>query len=293
VVIASSDMSHFLSYEQCERVDARTLELVTSLDLDRLADALAQDEAQLCGAGPVLSLLALQKLRGGRVARVLAHQNSGDTAGDRDRVVGYGVVAFGDGPDSRPAGAATAPPYTLDAPEQKWLLAYARQVVESWVRTRSLPEAHPPSGRLREPGAAFVTLRKQGELRGCIGHTLPTQPLWECVREVAASAATDDGRFPPVTVPELGSLRYEVSVLTPLEPLPDPTQVEVGKDGLLVEWRGRRGLLLPQVPGEFGWTRDEFLSATCRKAGLPLDCWRQGASFQRFRAIVFGEDAQP
>ncbi|MBM4318467.1 MAG: AmmeMemoRadiSam system protein B [Deltaproteobacteria bacterium] len=304
LVLASSDMSHYLPYAQGNEIDRQTLELVLGLDPAALQQALASDRAQLCGGAPVVTLIELLALRGGGQAKLLFHNNSGDTAGDKERVVGYGVVAFGGG--GAPAAATAAATgsgggavlptaaaaageesYGLSSEEKGLLLQLARSTVESYVTRRQLPPFSAPSGRLSRPGAAFVTLKKHGELRGCIGHTEPHMALWKCVQSVAVSAATEDPRFPAVTPDELAELHYEVSVLTPLQPLPDPLHVRVGTDGLVVSWRGRRGLLLPQVPGELGWSKEEFLAHTCRKAGLPLDCWQLGASFQKFQALVF------
>jgi len=296
LVLASSDLSHHLPYDECKRVDARTLKQVTRLDAEALLRAATTRQAQLCGAAPVAVLSRLLRLRGGSSAKLLFHNNSGDTAGGKEQVVGYAVVAFGGNAGPPEGGTAASQPtsgqgadYDLTPAERRWLLGFARRVVEQWVSKRSLPEADPPAGVLQQPGAAFVTLRKGGRLRGCIGHTQPHLPLWQCVRDVASSAATKDRRFPPVSPEELAELTYEVSVLTPLQPLAKPLDVRVGTDGLMVSARGRRGLLLPQVPGEFGWGKQEFLKATCRKAGLPLDCWQQGATFERFQALVFGE----
>ena len=302
VYLASSDMSHYLPYEEAERRDAESLEIICRLDFDGLHRALAEDRARICGGGPVAVLTKLLDLKGKGQALVLFHNSSGDTAGDKERVVGYGVVAFGgltgeagQGPDAAPTegsgkpGAKSPSGYQLSPEEKRLLLKLARDTVELWVKEGRVPDFEPPPGPLSQHGAAFVTLKKQGQLRGCIGHVIAHVPLWECIRDVASSAATRDSRFPRVRPRELPDLRYEVSVLTPMQPLPDPTRVRVGTDGLMVSWKGRRGILLPQVPGELGWSRQEFLSATCRKAGLPLDCWKKGARFEHFQALVFHE----
>lgn len=141
-----------------------------------------------------------------------------------------------------------------------------------------------------DASGAFVTLKRHGELRGCIGTLVCRGPLAEEVARVAVSAAREDPRFQPVSPAELGDLDVEVSVLGPLEridPL-DATAVEVGRHGLVVEQGHRRGLLLPQVATEWNWDRETFLAQTCRKAGLPLDAWRRGATVYRFEADVFG-----
>jgi AmmeMemoRadiSam system protein A len=162
--------------------------------------------------------------------------------------------------------------------------------VRAAVNEQAYEPAEPTSELLRAPGAAFVTLKKHGELRGCIGHVIASMPLYRCVAEVALSAATQDYRFAPVDPRELDQLAFEISVLTPPEVVTDPTTVQVGRDGLIVSRGRNRGLLLPQVPEEQGWDRNQFLDGTCRKAGLPAGCWRDPETrLERFRAIVWDE----
>ena len=138
---------------------------------------------------------------------------------------------------------------------------------------------------------AFVTLKREGRLRGCIGTLECRRPLAEEVARVAVSAALEDPRFSPLRPEELPGLEIEVSILGPLERIDpfDPSAIEIGRHGLVVEQGRRRGLLLPQVATEWGWDREQFLSQTCTKAGLPADAWRRGAAVHRFAAIVFGD----
>jgi uncharacterized protein len=138
-------------------------------------------------------------------------------------------------------------------------------------------------------GAAFVTIRRGGELRGCIGRLEVDEPLDHVIRECAVSACSADPRFPPVTVSELPELVIELSLLGPLERIASPAQIIIGRHGLVVERERRRGLLLPQVAIEWQWDRETFLAQTCYKAGLPRDAWKQGALLWRFEAEVFGE----
>ena len=136
---------------------------------------------------------------------------------------------------------------------------------------------------------AFVTLRKGGELRGCIGHVEPDQPLNVTVARVAVASARTDPRFPSVSPDEMDQIAIEISVLGPLERIQGADQVEIGRHGLVVERVFHRGLLLPQVAVEQGWPADVFLSQTCVKAGLSPDAWTRGATLWRFEAEVFGE----
>ena len=142
-------------------------------------------------------------------------------------------------------------------------------------------------GLLQERGA-FVTLKKHGQLRGCIGRLIAEGPLYLTVQRVAMEAAVNDARFPPVTPDELPEIEIEISVLSPLEPVEDISQIEVGKHGLLIVKGGHQGVLLPQVATEQGWDRKEFLRGVCRKAGLPEDAWKD-AKLYIFTAEVFGE----
>jgi AmmeMemoRadiSam system protein A len=177
----------------------------------------------------------------------------------------------------------------LDGTCRARLIEIARLAVEAEVRGGPPPVAPVEEVPLREPGAAFVTLRRRGRLRGCIGFIEAARPLHETVALCAASAAAEDPRFDPVGPDELADLQVEVSVLSPLRALADPEELRVGEHGLLVTQGPNRGLLLPQVAVEYGWDRQGFLEQACLKAGLPRDAWRRGAALQTFTAEVFGE----
>jgi uncharacterized protein len=143
---------------------------------------------------------------------------------------------------------------------------------------------------LPDASGVFVTIKRRGELRGCLGTLHCREGLDSEVIRCAADAACEDPRFPPVASPELPGLSLEVSVLGPLEPIDpaDPLSIVIGRHGLVVEQGFRRGLLLPQVATEWGWTVDQFLRQTCLKAGLLPDAWQHGAKVSRFEAEVFG-----
>ncbi len=192
---------------------------------------------------------------------------------------------------SAAARAGAAPVDDVPAEARCELLAIAREAIATRLAGRPYrPPA--PAGPLAEPRGAFVTLRRRdGELRGCIGRMVTDDPLALTVAEMAAAAATEDGRFEPVSAAELPRLVVEISVLGEMRPI-RPEDVEVGVHGLLVRRGPRRGVLLPQVPLEHGWDREAFLGHTCRKAGLPADAWRSGAcEWLAFTATIFGESA--
>ena len=148
----------------------------------------------------------------------------------------------------------------------------------------------PTTAALELPAGVFVTLRKEGRLRGCIGRLVATEPLRRTVAEVAVSSAFEDPRFPPVRLSETDTLQIEISILSPLRRIMDTAEIEPGVHGVLLQRGSRSGLLLPQVATEQGWGRDEFLEHTCRKAGLPAGSWRDpDTRVEIFSAFVFGE----
>jgi uncharacterized protein (TIGR00296 family) len=192
--------------------------------------------------------------------------------------------------------------FELDIDEGKFLVTLARKAVEEYLKTRrktkvleNIPE------KLLKPCGVFVTINSlvngEKELRGCIGYPYPTTPLVEAVVESAISSATQDPRFYPLSISELDKVIFEVSVLTPPQLISVgktseyPTKIKVGKDGLIVERGIFKGLLLPQVPVEWGWDEEEFLCQCCVKAGLPPDAWLlKETKIYKFQAIIFEEE---
>jgi AmmeMemoRadiSam system protein A len=181
-------------------------------------------------------------------------------------------------------------PGALTDGEQRSLLWLARATLEAHFAGEPLPEVDGLTPSLSEPRGAFVTLTEGGALRGCIGHVVATLALWRTVRDNALAAALRDPRFPPVTGGQLSALEIEISALSPLLEIDDESAIEVGHHGLMLECRGYRGLLLPQVATAHGWDRQTFLDHTCRKAGLRAGCWRDPAArLSIFSADVFSE----
>ncbi|WP_136687793.1 AmmeMemoRadiSam system protein A [Halorhabdus amylolytica] len=180
----------------------------------------------------------------------------------------------------------------LDRQTGERLVEHARAIVGAAARDDSPPDP-PELPVLAEDRGVFVTLKQDGELRGCIGRPQPDGTLAEALEAAATGAATSDPRFPPLSLDEIGNVTVAVSVLTPPEPLPDvnPDAIEVGRDGLIVSKGRRSGLLLPQVAVDRGWTAAEFLRGAVRKAGLPPDAWRdEEMTVKRFSAQVFAEE---
>jgi len=173
--------------------------------------------------------------------------------------------------------------------ERAQLLRLAHDSITSALEFRQIL-LDPPTPHLAEPRGVFTSLHLFEELRGCVGYVLPTLPVYRAVAETARAAAFDDNRFPPVTKEEAPNLEVELSILSSPQRI-RPEDIEVGRHGLLISQIGRRGLLLPQVPIEHEWDRTTFLEQTCRKAGLPLNAWRKGATIEGFTAEIFRDKA--
>ena len=193
----------------------------------------------------------------------------------------------------------TNPPWILSALQQAWLLQLAREAIHFYLKHGKTMRVETAVPALLQPAGVFVTLRsladgltpKAARLRGCIGHVEADWPLAEVVASMAVKSATRDPRFPPVTLAELDQIAIEISILSPAEPVESIHQIELGRHGLIISDGYHRGLLLPQVPLTFGWTREEFLENLCRKAGMPRDAWHE-AELSMFTTAVIEESAE-
>jgi uncharacterized protein len=182
-------------------------------------------------------------------------------------------------------------PPELDSTQRARLLRLARRSLETLVAGETLPQDEPDAGSvLARQDGVFVTLKRGGQLRGCIGKITSDTSLTRSVANLARSAAREDPRFPPLAAEELPQLHIEVTVLSPLEPISGPQDVVVGQHGLVAQRGFNRGLLLPQVATEQRWDAHTFVEQTCLKAGLPTDAWREGGELFRFEAVFFGEE---
>lgn len=280
LVVASTDMSHFLSKKEANVLDASTINLVKSLATGALLRKVERQENIMCGGGGVAAALLYAEKRGPVRVEVLQYGDSSDAGTPESGVVGYFAAALYGRQGAEPA-------YSLSLEEKRELVRIARRAVEEAVTSNSVFEYHTNDENLLVPKGAFVTLTKKGDLRGCIGFIEPIYPLAQAVIQTAYYAALKDLRFEPVTAAELKDLEIEVSVLSPLQRCADIGQIKVGKHGLVISRGGQKGLLLPQVAVENGWTRDEFLEEACLKAGLAPDAWKKGAEICTFEAVVF------
>ena len=178
-------------------------------------------------------------------------------------------------------------PLTKD--QEKSLLQLARQSITHYLEKGTPPDIEADDEVFKQKRGAFVTVKVKDRLRGCIGYPIPYKSLFETITEAAISAATKDYRFASLEKKELHVTKIEISVLSLPELVKDISEIEVGKHGIIITKGHSRGLLLPQVPLEWGWDRETFLSHACMKAGLEEDSWKKGAQIEIFSAQVFSE----
>jgi AmmeMemoRadiSam system protein B/AmmeMemoRadiSam system protein A len=281
LVVASTDMSHYLPKKDANDIDANTASLIKSFNTELLLTKVQREENIMCGGGPVISTLLYAKKRENAKVEILDYTDSSQSqhGTPESQVVGYLAAAV----------IVGGPPaeFALTAEEKEELLKLARQAINEFIRQNKVVEYKTQNMNFLSSKGAFVTLKEKGLLRGCIGYIEPVYPLYQTVIQTAILAACRDPRFPPVSVEELDGLEIEISVLTPLEKIDSPKVVEVGKHGLVISQGDKKGVLLPQVPVENHWSRETFLNEACLKAGLPLDAWKSGADIYVFEAIVF------
>lgn len=177
----------------------------------------------------------------------------------------------------------------MTAKEKAELLALARSTILATVQGQPLPEVAKPTKGMENLSGCFVTIKQQGQLRGCIGSFISHRPLWQTVREMAASAATRDPRFYPMKPADLEDFELEISVLSPLRQVQSVEDIQVGTHGIYLIKGHAHGVLLPQVASEYGWDRETFLRHTCLKAGLPETAWQKECEIYIFSAEVFGD----
>lgn len=295
LIVVSSDLSHYLPYERAQAIDARTCRAIETLD----AGAIEDDQA--CGRLPVQGLLEVARRRG-FTATTLDLRNSGDTAGDRMRVVGYGAWMFAaaEAPPTRrphPGETATAAPATdrsrrILGDHGETLLHVAAASIRHGLATgMALPvSAGEHAEPLRQTGASFVTLYHEGSLRGCVGTATPHRPLVVDVAANAFAAAFRDSRFPRLDSDEQDGLALSVTLLTEAVTMTFDDEADLlaqlrpGRDGLIIESDGKRALFLPQV-----WSTlpkpAHFLGQLKQKAGLQADHWRRDFTAARFEAV--------
>lgn len=282
LIVISSDLSHFLPAPLARQSDRAAADAILALE-----PQLSHEQA--CGATPVNGLLLAARRHGLRPLE-LDLRNSSDTAGDPERVVGYGAFAFvKEDPAARPRGDSGAQSEPDKGPT---LLQLARAEIAAQLGQPATPP--PAHAWLREPGACFVTLTRQGELRGCIGTLEAHRPLAVDVRENAVAAAFRDPRFRPLSRAEFEEIRVEVSLLSPTEALAVASEehalaaLRPGVDGIVFEYRHFRSTFLPQAWEQLPEPAD-FLAQLKRKAGLPPDFWADAVRLSRYTVTKWKE----
>ncbi len=296
LMIASTDLSHFHSEKVARRLDTSIREAVEQFDPDLLLERLATGKGEACGGGPMAAVMMAARRLGASESKLLHYATSGETTGDFSEVVGYlsaAVVAQKTTVARRPpamgaTSAGSGPDEPVSEENRQRLFEIARQAISA--RLSGDPYVPPHEPGLAQKRGAFVTLKIDGNLRGCIGQIRGKQPLYQTIAEMAVAAAFEDPRFPPVSKEEFDRLEYELSILSPLERVHDFSEIKVGRDGLMIKLDFHSGLLLPQVAAEYGWDVTEFLEQTCLKAGLSKNSYKDKiAEVYRFSAEVLEE----
>jgi MEMO1 family protein len=299
LVVVSSDFTHYgpnYGYipfrdevpARLKQLDNGAFEAIRALDVRGFLGYCRETGATICGRTPIAILIAMLD-PATRVVQT-AYATSGGMTGDYANSVSYLSIAFA---GRWRAAAAPSGVATLGANERRQLLTLARKALTFHLQQRRVPEAKELgfiiSEAMEQPRGVFVTLRREGRLRGCIGEIFPRQPLVRAVIANAINAGVNDWRFTPVTEDECAALTFEISVLTPPAPVAAPGEIRVGTDGVVLNKAGRSAVFLPQVATEQRWNREQMLTELARKAGLPPDAWKEGASFLVFQAEVFDE----
>jgi AmmeMemoRadiSam system protein B/AmmeMemoRadiSam system protein A len=277
LIIASTDLSHFLSKKEAYATDQKTIAQIKGFEINSLVKKCERGENIMCGGGPVIATLLYAQNKAS--VKILKYADSSQVTRDEESVVGYVAAAL--------VSESTPKEFHLTQEEKEELLQLAQSTIESYVRENKIPNYQTENAKFIEKKGAFVTLKNKGQLRGCIGFIEPALPLYQCIMQTAVYAACRDTRFLPVSQDELFDLEVEISVLSPLRKISNPKLVTIGKHGLVIAKDGKKGLLLPQVPVENHWDQQTFLERTCVKAGLPKDAWKAGAEIFVFEAIIF------
>ena len=288
LIVASSDLSHYHSHEEAIALDRLVVKKIEAFDPKGLNATLSNGQAEACGGGPVITAMLAVSGLGAHHSKVLVYGDSGDITGDNSAVVGYLSAVFYKKTTGGVSHKKVGVDLGLSDEEKTTLHTLARETIQSRLGNEKIPPLPDLTPVLKERRGAFVTLTKNGGLRGCIGLIRGVRPLAETIREMALAAAFQDPRFPPLSKNEWPDIGIEISVLTPFSQIKDFSEIEVGKHGLYIEKGAYSGLLLPQVATEYGWNVEEFLQQTCRKAGLSPETYKDpDARIFLFSADIF------
>lgn len=290
LLIVSTDLSHYPTWEIANKVDKQTINAILSGNQDSFEKTIKDLETQsypelstfACGYESLKVALRMAELLSVSDFKEISYQNSGDVTGNKNRVVGYAAIA---------AWSEKLPSSELNSEAQKEALEIARKTISEYLTNSRIPSVAPQSQALFRPLGAFVTLKKNGVLRGCIGIFEPSEPLYQVIQDRAIAAATKDKRFVPVDASELSDIEIEISVLSPRRKISNWQEIEIGKHGVVIEKDLRAGTFLPQVATDNSWGKEKFLSELCtQKTKLPSNCYQDpSVNLYTFEAQVFGE----
>jgi hypothetical protein len=301
LIVASTDMYHGYDYREAQVIDEHTLGYISAMDTDGLFAGITKGSAQLCGGLPVITTLLTAKALGFDKVSVLKYTNSSEVTGKKMSgiwTVGYSscVIAGAYPPGTEKEGlnaskAENGGNIMLNNEQRVRALKIARESIGSFLKDGTIETINETDRVFHEQCGAFVTLHKNGQLRGCIGSIIGTQALYLTIRDMAREAATGDPRFPPVTSSELKDIEIEISVLSPLIRVRSADEIKIPGHGVLIKRGFQSGAFLPQVADETRWSKEEFLSYLCaHKAGLPAGAWKEKSTeLYVFTAEVFSE----
>ncbi len=293
--VISTDFSHYPPAADAERIDRSTAEAVATNDPDRFLKVFRMNDQEpvrgmataMCGWPGVYALLTLSREEPSLRYQLVRYRNSGQIpGGDPGRSVGYWAITLEKGIETE-----TGNTMNLSLDDKKELLGIARQSLQYYLQHHSMITIDPhklPADLLQE-GGAFVTLLRNGELRGCIGRFADSDPVYLTVEKMAVAAGTQDSRFKPVSPEELDGLEIEISVLSPLQPIQSKDEIVLGKHGIYMRKGFSTGTFLPQVATKYNWSVEEFLGRCARdKAGIGYYGWKDAELFV-YEAVVFSE----
>jgi len=294
LVAASTDLSHYHPYDEAVKIDKKTISLLSKMNGIDLYDAAESERCEMCGIMPVTATLLAAEKMGYDKIEILDAENSGDTFGDKSKVVGYVSAAIYKDDKKSAAGIPQKEAGMLNDGQRKRLLEIARESITDFVgegKHKVFKESDPV---LNRDLGVFVTLHEDGNLRGCIGNMTGSGPLYQTVADMAIEAATGDPRFSKLSASELGKIDIEISVLSPLKKVKSYADINIPGHGVIVRKGFSSGVYLPQVAAETGWNKEEFLTSLCgSKAGIEPDAWKDPATeMYIFTAEIFGEKGE-
>lgn len=292
IFLISSDLYHGYSYKECVETDKKTLSYIEKLLPKDFYNALLKEEVAACGGFPiVIGMLISKNLSEKACVKVLKYTNSNEVMGVKSGYcVGYSSVVFTIPQNNQESENKEGFELNLTKEEKEELLNIARQTLESYLKEKKIPDFKITSPKLQERYGVFVTLKKHGELRGCIGYIEGIKPLYKGVIDNAINAALRDPRFLPVTYDELKDIKIEITILSPFKRIKDLKEIKVGKHGLFIRKGIYQGLLLPQVAVEYNWDRETFLRHTCLKAGLHPESYHdKDTEIYIFEGLIISE----